>query len=57
MLTPWNAENINLYGTKTMDMLFTVEEQAADQVEPVDADEDALDQERIDLIKSLVFLY
>ncbi|CAF1044061.1 unnamed protein product [Brachionus calyciflorus] len=48
---PFNQANVNLFGTRLMDILFTREEQSRGSVEPARRDAPALDQDRIDLIK------
>ena len=54
MAIKWQPSNINLFGTRALDLLFTRRELATGQVEPDEqnTDAEALDQERIDLIKS-----
>ena len=50
----FNPSNINLFGTRLMDILFTKQEQASGSVEPSKPNIRALDPERIDLIKSIL---
>lgn len=49
----FNPSNINLFGTRLMDLLFTKQEQASGSVEPTKPNIRSLDPERIDLIKSI----
>ena len=56
MELPFNNLNGNLFGTKAMSKLFTQMEMAEGSIESTeDAQFGPLDQERIDLIKSLFF--
>ncbi|CAF0988098.1 unnamed protein product [Brachionus calyciflorus] len=49
---PFNKNNINLYVTKLLSILFTKEELANGTVEPIRTRVQSLDQERIDMIKN-----
>ncbi|CAF0900439.1 unnamed protein product [Brachionus calyciflorus] len=49
--TPFNHTNINLFGTKLMDILFTKEEQANGTIEPSKRDTPELERRLVDLIK------
>ncbi len=53
---PFSTSNINLYGTKLLDILFTKSEQANGTIEPVKSSTPSLQKERVDLIKSKLFL-
>lgn len=52
---PFNKSNINTYGTKLMSILFTKKEISEGTVEPTKNKNKALDQDRVDLIKSKLF--
>jgi hypothetical protein len=58
MEIPFNKQNGNLLATKSMSLLFTQIEMSEGYVEPAEdqVDYQALDQERINLIKS-VFIF
>ena len=55
MLTsvPFNKNNINLYGTKMIGLLFTKQELANGTVEPKKTNTVALDQERVNILKGI----
>lgn len=52
---PFNQANVNLFGTRLLDILFTRVEQSRGSVEPTRRGVPALDQDRVDLIKSNFF--
>jgi hypothetical protein len=53
---PFSTSNINLFDTKLLDLLFTKCEQANGTIEPIKSSTPSLDKERVDLIKSIIFI-
>ncbi|CAF0998499.1 unnamed protein product [Brachionus calyciflorus] len=49
--TPFNNTNVNLFGTRLLDILFTRQEQSRGSVEPARRETNRLDQDRTDLTK------
>ena len=56
-LVPFNKNNINIYGTKLLSRLFNKRELSEGSVEPIKAKAPPLDQRRIDMIKSIFFVF
>lgn len=51
----FNPTNLNTYGTKLMDKLFSLNEMIEGTIEPQKNNSRALDQTRVDKIKSIFF--
>lgn len=55
--TPFSPSNINLFGTKLLDILFTKEDLSKGTIEPVKTTVLSLNKKKIDLIKGKTLFF